>query len=348
MPTTIIASVLVIGALIFIHELGHFLAARRVGVGVYEFALGFGPRVFGFTRGITDYSLRLIPLGGFVRMAGMHPGEEDEEGHDLPPRRSFSQRTVLERMFVISAGSGMNFILAMVLFTVLFGFMGISEALPEVESLEAGFPADQAGMAPGDQVLAIDGQEIRSWDHLVLLIQGSVGDELRVNVERDGELLTLTLVPVPHPDDPATGVIGIRPVVRTKNLGLVQSIGQGFRMTGLVIMGFFHGLAGMFQGTQGPEVVGIIGIGQEIGAATRMGLPNLIFLAAVISASLGLINLLPIPALDGSRLVFLGFEGFRGRPVDPDKENFIHFVGFAVLLALAVIIAYRDIVRLGS
>ena len=346
---TILTTVAVIGVLIFIHEMGHFMAARAIGVGVHEFSLGFGPVLAKWKRGMTQYSIRIIPLGGFVRLAGMHPHEEDnEEAEPVEEGQALIDRSVKERMFVFGAGSGMNFILAAVIFTMIFAFMGQSEATLVVDSVAPDLPAEEAGVQPGDRIVALDGHAPASWMDMVEIVQGSKGQMIEIEVQRNGEIRSFQLEPASHPEDPSLGAIGVHPVVEHHSLGLLQSAAEGFRMTGLVIVGLIQGIIMLIRGGSDFQVISIVGIGQEIGTATRMGVFNLLFLTAGLSVSVGFTNLLPIPALDGSRLVFLGVEAVRGRPVDPDRENFIHFVGFAFIMLLTVFIIYRDIARLGG
>lgn len=344
--STVLTTILVIGVLIFIHELGHFWAARRVGVLVHELSLGFGPLVFSRTRAQTQYSLRLFPLGGFVRLAGMHPDETEDPG--VREEQAFVHRSVGERMLVMGAGSGMNFVLAIVLFAVVFALMGQSEATLVVEDVEPGFPAAEAGIRPGDRVISIDGIRTDSWMDLVEVVQGAVGRTIEVVVERQGQTHQFHIAPAPHPQDPDLGAIGVRPVVETRSLTLPQAALQGLQMTGLVIIGLVQGIAMLVQGGSDFQLISIVRVGQEIGTATRMGLANVLFLTGGLSVSVGFTQLLPIPALDGSRLMFLGLEALRGRPVNPEKENLIHFVGFAFLMLLTVFIIYRDIAGLGG
>lgn len=339
---TVVATVVVFGMLILIHELGHFLMARRAGVRVHEFALGFGPRVLSTRRGPTMYSLRAVPLGGFVRMAGMHPGEEDWAA--IPARERFLDQPIGTRAAIIAAGPAMNILLAVLLFALVFAAVGLEEPTLEVARVVPGMPAQEAGLQPGDEITAVAGQPVNSWEQLARGIQSRPGEPTELEIRRDGSRLTITVTPVEQ--SPGYGVIGIEPVMITKRTPPLQAIGEGMVWTGRVIVSFFDGLARMFAGQGGADIIGPVGIGQHIGEATRMGLANVMLLAAVLSANLALINLLPIPALDGSRLVFLAWEWIRGRPVDPDKEGFVHFVGFALLLVLAILITYRDILNL--
>ncbi|MEX2355901.1 MAG: RIP metalloprotease RseP [Thermaerobacterales bacterium] len=339
---TLLVTVIVFGLLIFIHELGHFLVAKRAGVLVHEFALGFGPRIYSFRRQETEYSLRAVPLGGFVRMAGMHPKEEDLENIDR--RRWFLNKSIGQRMGIIVAGPLMNFVLAAVLFAGIFGVIGVASPTLEIEMIQPGYPADEAGLQPGDEIRSIDGVTVTHWDELVAMVQDSPNEPLEFVVDRGNESISMTMTPDQRPD--GRGVIGIQPAMVTQRAGPGTAVAEGVLWTGRIVGAFFEAIGLMISGQGGADVVGPVGIGQHIGEATRTGLPNLVFLAALLSANLGLINLLPIPPLDGSRLIFMFWEMVRGRPVDPEKEGLVHFIGFALLLMLAIFITYRDILRL--
>jgi len=337
---TFVVSVLVFGLLIFIHEFGHFLVAKRVGIKVLEFALGMGPKLFGFQKGETLYSLRLFPIGGFVRMAGMEPQDLDDE-------RGFNKKSVWQRMAVISAGPAMNLVLAVFLFASIFAFIGLPRPEPIIGEVIPGHPAAAAGLQPGDRILAINGEKVGSWAEMVALIQKHPGQPLTLEVQRGQERLKIKLVAESRRTDDGRelGFIGIgqalgrqNPLEALKN-GLLQTIG--------IVFFWFKALALMISRKMAPDFAGPIGITQMIGEATRSGLTNLLSLAGALSANLGLINLLPIPALDGSRLLFLLLEAVRGKPIDPARENFIHLIGFAVLIFLAIVIAYQDLLRLG-
>lgn len=343
---TVLWTVAVFALLIVIHELGHFWAAKRKGVLVYEFALGFGPRLGAVRRGETEYSLRLFPLGGFVRMAGMQPEEEGLER--VPPERRFLNRPLADRVGIIAAGPLMNVALAVVLFTLVFAVVGVPQPVPVVGGVEQGYPAAEAGLRPGDRIVGIDGRPVENWGDVVAMIQGAPGRTLAITVERDGHRLTLEVTPRPDPRRPGAGVIGIRPATETFRTGAVEAVRLGAAHTLRVAAGFVLALVQMATGQGGVDVMGPVGIGQQIGEAARVGLSQVILLAAVLSANLALVNLLPIPALDGGRLLFLAVEAVRGRPVDPEQENLVHFLGFALLMLLAIFITYRDILRLNG
>ncbi|HEY8414486.1 MAG TPA: RIP metalloprotease RseP [Thermaerobacter sp.] len=343
---TVFWTVAVFALLIVIHELGHFWAAKRKGVLVYEFAVGFGPRLGAVRRGETEYTLRLLPLGGFVRMAGMQPGEEGLE--KVPVERRFLERPLPDRVSIIAAGPLMNVALAVLLFALVFAVVGVPQPVPVVAGVEQGYPAAEAGLRPGDRIVAIDGRAVDDWGDVVTTVQEAAGRTLAITVEREGQRLTLRVMPRPDPRRPGTGVIGIRPELETFRTGVIEALRLGAVHTLRVAAGFVLALVNLVTGQGGIDVVGPVGIGQQIGEAARVGLSQVILLAAVLSANLALVNLLPIPALDGGRLLFLAVEAVRGRPVDPEQENLVHFLGFALLMLLAIFITYRDILRLNG
>jgi len=316
--TTIIMTIIILGVFVLVHELGHFLAARAADVRVYEFSVGFGPQL-------------------------MQPELEEEE--EPTEGRGFREKGYLPRAVFFAAGSGMNFVAAIVLFFLVFGIIGIQTGTLVVDELQPGLPAEHAGLEPGDRIVGVNGEPVADWAELVSIIQAHPGDELAFNVVRGGQELTLVVTPVARGED-GMGYIGLAPVFERVRMSLPAALARGIQLTEAIIANFVTALMQVFQGQGGPEFIGVVGIGAEIGEASRLGLANLIFFSAVLSVSLGLINLLPIPALDGSHLLFLLVERLRGKPVDPEKENLIHFVGFALLMLLAVFITYRDILRL--
>jgi regulator of sigma E protease len=211
-----------------------------------------------------------------------------------------------------------------------------------------GHPAKAAGLRPGDRVVAVDGIPVTDWRQLVSLVQERPGQETVLEVERQDHRLVIRLVPEESREFPGRGFIGVAPVTVLERLPLPQAIASGFLYAWQLTVVVLKALGGMLTGRQPVDLMGPVGAVVFIGQATRAGLENLMRLAGFLSLNIGLFNLLPIPALDGSRLVFLGLEGVRGRPVDPEKENLIHFVGFALLLLLIVVVTYRDILRLDA
>ncbi|ABO50487.1 site-2 protease, Metallo peptidase, MEROPS family M50B [Desulforamulus reducens MI-1] len=340
---TFIASVAVFGLLIFFHELGHFLVAKKVGIMVHEFSLGFGPKVFGFNRGETRYNLRLLPLGGFVRMAGMDPNEEDDQG--IPLDRTFNFKTALQRASVIIAGPLMNFVLAVVLFAVIFTLQGMPYATTEVGEVIKGFPAEKAGLKVGDRIVAVNDNSVEDWNQLVAETNKHPGESLNLTIQRGKEQVKLTLTTVK--DVSGQYKIGIKPTQPLmKKLNPLAALAAGTSFT-IQVSGLILSFIGQMFTQQAPvDLAGPVGVVNEIGKAAEFGIFQVMQLAAFLSINLGLFNLLPIPALDGSRVLFLLWEKITGRPVEPSKESFIHLIGFGLLLLLMVVITYNDIVNL--
>ncbi|MHB8157738.1 MAG: RIP metalloprotease RseP [Desulfocucumaceae bacterium] len=335
---TFLASIVVFGVLIFFHELGHFMVAKMVGIKVHEFSLGFGPKIFSIPRGETSYNLRALPLGGFVRMAGMDPSEDGEEDDE----RGFNKKTVLQRIGVITAGPLMNFILAILLVAVFFMVLPNDPTTRVQDTLE-GKPAAVAGIRTGDIITDIDGKKIDNWDDMSKTIGASPGQPIDIIVNRGGQRLTFKVVPY---DESGVGKIGIHPSYI--KAGPAKALFLGFRHTGIMSLQILDYLGKGISGQVPLELGGPVRIVATISEAVRSTswFVNLLSLSAFLSVSLGLFNLFPIPALDGSRILFLVLEKLRGKPVEPQRENFIHMVGFGLLVLLIVVITYNDILQL--
>lgn len=354
-------AVLVLGGLIFVHELGHFLAARACGVEVEEFSLGFGPRLAGFRRGSTLYALRLVPVLGYVRMAGMYPAEGDgsveaERSAEANARGvGFASRPLAQRAFMIAAGPLVNFLVAFLLYALVLGAVGLPVAPTlRIRAVEAGMPAAAAGIRPGDTVVAVDGNTVASWGALHTAIVAAAGKSgtqtMRITVRRGGVQQQLVVKPEQTSSGP---LIGIVPVLLTSRLPVLQAVGRGAVATVSAVYQSLAGLVGVIAAalahrSSQAQVMGPIGIGSAIDQASQAGAAALMLLAAVLSANLGLLNLLPVPALDGGRLAFIAVEWLRGgRPVDPAKEGMVHFIGLAVLMAFVVLVSVHDLAQLG-
>lgn len=334
---TIIVAILVFGLLIFVHELGHFVVAKRVGIRVDEFSLGMGFPLLQFKRGETKYSLRLLPIGGFVRLAGMEPGDDADDP------RGFNRKPLMHRIAVLLAGPGMNFVLAIVMFIFVFSVMGIPSHSNVVGKVLPGRPAATAGLQDGDQIVAINSKPVQNWGDLVAIIHDHPGKPLALEVERQGRKLTYTVTPEPDPQS-RVGMIGIEQSWRRLPLGpaLIQGVSQAVTIIALIVVS----LVQMLTGQVAADVAGPIGVVQLVGEAARFGAASVINFTAILSLNLGLLNLFPIPALDGSRVIFLIMEGIRRRPLDREKENMVHMIGFALLMVLMLIITYKDILRI--
>lgn len=339
----IAVAIVFLGIMAFFHELGHFLAGKRFGVFVHEFGLGFGPSLISFRVGETRYSLKLFPLGGFVRFAGEPGGGGVGDDAAVPVERRFYSQPALGKAVIVAAGPVMNLILAALLFFLVFSVTGLDRTTPFIGEVTPGRPAAQAGMLPGDRVVEVEGHTVSKWEDMVTVVRRRPGLPTRFVVERDGRQLEMVITPE---NVNGTGVIGVRSRVEKARLHPVEGVVGAFKETVYVVTFWVQGLIETIAGKVRPEITGPVGISQILGEAASAGITPFLYLLGAISANLGLINLLPIPALDGSRLLFAVVEGVRGKPVDPEKENFIHFIGFAILMALFVIITYRDIMRL--
>lgn len=338
---TFIASIVIFGVLIFFHELGHFAVAKLVGIKVHEFSLGFGPKIISLPRGETAYNLRAIPLGGFVRMAGMDPTETAEDDE----HRHFNRKPILHRVGVIFAGPLMNFVLAILLLAVIFMSYGLPDVpTTKVQDTLEGKPAHMAGIRAGDVISEIGGKKIESWDQLSNTVGANPGRDLDITVIRNGERLTFKVVP--YQDERGLGKIGIHPA--PKKVGPITALVSGgkyiFLMSFQILDYLGKGIAGLVPLELGGPVRIVATISEAVRSTSWF--INLMSLSAFLSVSLGLFNLFPIPALDGSRILFLLIEKLRGKPVEPQRENFIHMVGFGLLMALIVVITYNDVLQL--
>ena len=344
----------ILGLLILIHELGHFLAARAVGIRVEEFGMGLPPRMFGYrARSGVLYSLNWIPFGGFVKMYGQDDLRPDGGAVDAPD--SFTSKTPLQRGFVLVAGVLMNLLFALLVFIAIavgHGRPG-DEHYVYIDGVVRDTPAAAAGLRPGDRVLAAAGQPVEDSDQLVRLVEGYAGRDMPLVVERGGERIELTVRPREEkPRD--QGRVGVRLVTRPEyvRVPLWQAPAEGIKNAVETFRLMVVGLVDLVSGRGNlREVAGPIGMGQITGEVVeRSPLPLWVTLAnltGLLSLNLFLLNLLPVPALDGGRLVFVILELLRGgRKVAPEREGLVHFVGLMVLLMLMFVIAYFDVVRL--
>ncbi|MBU7008309.1 RIP metalloprotease RseP [Phosphitispora fastidiosa] len=353
-------AILVFGVLVLVHEMGHFTVAKLVGVQVYEFSIGFGPRLVGFRKGETAYNLRAVPLGGFVRMAGMDPEEDRRESGDTEgagennqadsaaavvaaPEKSFANKTVLQRMAIIAAGPVMNFVLAVVLFAIIIWVSGVP--VNKIDQVIPDRPAAEVGIKSGDTITRIGDQRVGTWEDILQVIHASPEKQLQIEVQRDQETKVFEVKPEKDPET-QWGLIGITP--QTRKPGVFESLKQGSVKTYEMLSLTFVFIGKMISKEMPVQLSGPVRITYELGKAAEMGFIFLVNIAGFLSLQIGLFNLLPIPALDGSRLVFLGWEGIRGTPVDQTKENFIHMVGLMFLLFIMVVITYQDIVQMLS
>jgi len=351
MSVSIFSLIIVLGVLIFFHELGHFLVARVLGVGVERFSLGFGPKLVGKKIGITEYQISAIPLGGYVKMVGESPDSELDPS-DIPI--SFTHKHVLKRILIVAAGPLFNILLAMIIFFGIFQISGLLILKPGIGGVNEGSPAYMAGLKKDDLVVSIDGVEISSWEDMANAIMASKGKTLAISVLRGDTILTKNVTPEVKKfknifnEDVDRYVIGITASgeIFKKDLNFFQafseSINQTYQITALTI----KGVVKLFQGTVSPKTLGgPIMIAQMAGQQAKEGVVNLIFFIALISINLAILNFLPIPVLDGGHLLFFFIEAVKGSPVSVKVREISQQAGIFVLILLMIYVFYNDIAR---
>ncbi len=351
--------VLVIGGLIFFHELGHFLVARACGVGVSKFSLGLGPRLFGVTRNKTHYQVAAIPLGGFVMLVGEQEGESLPE--NFTPEESFSNHPTWQKLLIVAAGPVFNLLLAWLIAWGLLWQNGETVILPEIGMVQADSPAAKAGLAPGDVILRIDGREISSWEKITPIVYNAKDSPITVEVRRKTgfgtEDLAFTLTPMQQELPNVLGrtfknwVIGVSPAqditLIEQHYGFFESalLGLGKVWTYVEAIGQFLKDALTLK-VEADSLVGPIGMGQLIGMSAERGLSSVLELTLFISINLAVLNLLPIPMLDGGHIAFFVIEMAIGRKLpDKFKETALR-LGLLLLLCLMGLAVFNDVLGL--
>ena len=336
----IIAFILILGLVIVVHELGHFITAKKAGIQVEEFGIGFPPRLLAFKRGETTYSLNLIPIGGFVKMLG-----EEDPSHP----RSLAGKSIRTRLLVLSAGSIMNLLLPILLLSIAFMIPRPVVAGGDVKVIEVnpGSPAALAGIQVDDIILTANGHEISNFDELHEVISSNPDSPILIGLKRGEQEIGTTVNP-PYPNDRIGVTLQlVNPYYETVSYPIGKAIAEGFRQTwnifSLTVTGFFN----IITGQGGVDVVGPIGIAQATGEVARLGVASLLIWAAILSAVIGIVNLLPIPMLDGGRICFVLLEWIRhGKRISPERERMAHLVGFMLLITLVLVVSYFDLSRL--
>jgi len=346
---SIAAAVIGLGLLIVFHEFGHFLLAKLSGVGVLTFSIGFGPKLWVIKKGETEYALSAFPLGGYVKMVGEDP---DEEVQQAEIEKSFAHKSLLKRIAIVVAGPGFNLLLAVFLFMVVFTFYGVPVMSTQVSGVEKGSPAERAGIAKGDRIVAIDGNPVKEWEELSKKIKGSGGKALNLQIRRGEETKSITVQPTQkegrnifgeRKDDWIIG-IGSQVSIEKGNPGLavVKAVYQTYDYAKLTLMAFYK----MLLGDVSPRNIGgPILIAQMAGQQAQEGLGSFLAFLAVLSINLGVLNLLPVPVLDGGHLLFFLVEAVTRKPVAVKYREVAQQVGICLLALLMVYAFYNDIVR---
>jgi regulator of sigma E protease len=343
---TIIAFIFVFSILIFFHELGHFIAAKTSGVRVYKFSFGFGPRILGFTKNQTEYLICLIPLGGYVKMAGEMGQEDDKKTseEEVPEEQRFNKKTLGIRALIVALGPFMNIATAVVIFSLIFFTNGIPVVTNYVSTVIENGPAEQAGVFPGDKIIAINSIKMEDPNKIANIINKSSGEELQITLDREGEIVDVFVIPK-YDDDYKKGLIGITFEISVEKINIFSAFSKGLIATGNIIRLIFSNTIEMITGKVPLEIAGPLGIAQMTGEAAKLGFVNLLYFTAILSIFIGLFNLLPIPILDGGHLLILAIEKLRGKPLEPEKINFMYLIGISLMIIIFIIATYKDILR---
>lgn len=363
----VIPFLFVLTLVVFFHELGHFWVARRAGVRVVTFSLGFGPEIAGFNdKHGTRWRIAAIPLGGYVRFFG------DEDAASTPDSARLSQMTAAERnesffykpvawrAAIVAAGPIANFLLAIAIFAIVFMVFGKQVTAPRVDQINPGSAAEMAGFKPGDLVLEIDGAKVDSFSDMQRIVGSHAGQPLAFTVTRGDREVTLTATPElkevkdPFGNSHRTGLLGISRSlaagdVTTQRFGPVEAIGMGVQETWFVVARTFDYLGGLVAGRESADQLGgPIRIAQVSGQVATFGIGALLSLAAVLSVSIGLLNLFPIPLLDGGHLLFYAFEAIRGRPLSARTQDIGFRIGLALVLMLMIFATWNDVLHIAA
>ncbi len=348
---SLLSAVILLGIIIFIHEVGHFLVAKRMGVRVLKFSLGFGPKIISTQRGDTEYRISAIPLGGYVKMLGENPGEELDQS-EKP--FAYTSQPVWKRFAIVFSGPLFNILSAVVIFFFVF-VTGLPALLPEVGSVLPDTPAEKAGLTKGDRIVAIEGTPVNQWDEMTEIIHKNPGKTMTFHIQRDSAKLEIAITPERKNvanlfgEMKEVGLIGIKPSGSTvvKKMSVFQAARDSVVKTAEMCVLTVVAIVKLIQRVIPMETVGgPIMIVQMAGEQASRGILNFFLFMAIINVNLGVLNLLPIPILDGGHLLFLGIEALRKKPLSERVIAVSQRIGLAFLLTLMAVVMYNDVMRL--
>ncbi len=346
---SLILFIFILGVIVLIHEFGHYLFAKLFGVYVYEFSIGMGKRLFCYKKkgGETEYSIRLIPLGGYCSLAGEALDEDD--ARKIPKKRRLQDKKVWQRFLIMVAGASFNFLLAIVLLFSSSLIFGSLSTKPIIGNVPKDNPAYNAGIREGDEVLAIDGEKTKTWDDVMWSVQMSKGATVTFDLkDKSGNKKTISVTPekVVDEEENVTYKFGIG-ASNTKQYGIINSLSYTYTKMGSLFKMMIETVKSLFTGKVGvSDLSGPVGIYSVVDSQAKDGIASIMYLMAFLSVNVGVINLIPLPAFDGGRVLFLIIEKIKGSPVSPNVENTIHNIGFILLLALMILVTCNDIFKL--
>ena len=343
---SLILFILILGAIVTVHEFGHFIFAKLSNIYVYEFSVGMGKKIFGKKKknGETEFCLRMIPLGGYVMIAG-----EDVEDNKIPSDRQMCNKGFFARFIVLFAGAFFNFIFAFLILFVSALIYGAVSTKPYIGEVAEGYPAFDVGLESGDLVLSLNGDKISNWDQGLVMLQTTNGDEVVFEVQKkDGTIVEYSVKPVKETDEDGNESykFGIATMYE-KEYGFGKSLSYACNKTIALFGSMWDTLKYLFTGRVGVnQLSGPVGIFTVVDSQAEQGLEAILYLVAYLSINVGIINLLPFPAFDGGRILFLFIEKIFKKPVSKQVENIVHNIGFFLIIALLVYVTFNDILRL--
>lgn len=348
----ILAFVFVLGTAILFHELGHFAIAKMSGIRVFVFSIGFGPKIAGTSWKGTEYKLSLLPFGGYVKMAG--EGPQDEAEHDdrslkisqeVPKDQRFDKKPFLTKSAVVMSGPLMNVVLAILLLMIIFSFSGIATITNTIAEVVPDKPAAQFGLQRGDQIIAINSLKINNAEEISQIINSSRNNPISLTVLRNNETNEIEIIPE-YDEEYDRAMIGITLEISLKKLSFFQSFKKSLQTTGEIIQLIIKGFLEMFTGKIPVELAGPLGIAQMAGEAAQFGFINLLFFTSVINVFLGVMNLIPIPILDGGQVLLFAIEKIRNKPLSPEYIKILYLVGLSFIVMVFLFATYQDILRI--